>query len=131
MHACIHACMDVWLHACMNIWLHACMHACMQVLELPSEVHFADYSAVAVRGNLIVITSQEDSRLWLGRLNTEEQPQTKTEKDSSKAPPTIIKDPMQLQVLPGKSMHACMLGLCCLHACDIDRIEQDRTPFFL
>lgn len=37
-------------------------------IKLPRKVKFADYSAVAVRGDQIVVISQEDSRLWIGRL---------------------------------------------------------------
>jgi hypothetical protein len=37
-------------------------------IKLPRSVKFADYSAVAVRGDRVVVISQEDSRLWIGRL---------------------------------------------------------------
>lgn len=37
-------------------------------IKLPSRVQFQDYSALAVRGDRIAVTSQETSRLWLGRL---------------------------------------------------------------
>lgn len=37
-------------------------------IKLPRSVKFADYSAVAIRGDRIAVTSQEDSRVWIGRL---------------------------------------------------------------
>ena len=37
-------------------------------IKLPPRVRFDDYSALAIRGERIAVTSQQTSRLWLGRL---------------------------------------------------------------
>ncbi|KAL8270221.1 hypothetical protein Esti_005842 [Eimeria stiedai] len=74
----------------------SCKWITIKVLELPSEIEFADYSSVTTRGNSIAIASQEDSRMWLGRLNLKEIHST-----SSKAPSVVLENPEQLQVLPG------------------------------
>jgi hypothetical protein len=37
-------------------------------IELPPRVRFRDYSALSIRGERIAVTSQESSRLWLGKL---------------------------------------------------------------
>lgn len=37
-------------------------------IRLPRTLDFADYSAVALRGNRIAVVSQESSRLWIGRV---------------------------------------------------------------
>jgi uncharacterized protein YjiK len=39
-------------------------------ITLPSSVTFNDYSDIAVYGNKVAITSQEDSQIWLGTLST-------------------------------------------------------------
>ena len=38
------------------------------LIKLPKTVDFADYSAVALRGDRIAVISQMSSRLWIGRL---------------------------------------------------------------
>jgi hypothetical protein len=40
----------------------------LATIKLPRRLRFADYSALAVRGEHIAVTSQETSRLWLGKL---------------------------------------------------------------
>jgi hypothetical protein len=40
----------------------------LTTIALPPGVKFADYSAVAVRGNKIAVISQQTSRLWIGTL---------------------------------------------------------------
>jgi hypothetical protein len=40
------------------------------VITLPSSVTFTDYSDIAVYGDQIAITSQEDGQLWLGTLSS-------------------------------------------------------------
>jgi hypothetical protein len=37
-------------------------------IKLPSRAWFEDYSALGIRGERIAVTSQQTSRLWLGRL---------------------------------------------------------------
>ena len=38
-------------------------------MKIPSSANFADYSAMAVNKNdVVAITSQEDSQVWIGRL---------------------------------------------------------------
>ncbi len=39
-------------------------------ITLPSSVTFNDYSDIAVYGNKVAITSQEDSQLWIGTLSS-------------------------------------------------------------
>ncbi len=39
-------------------------------IKLPESLKFKDYSGLDVRGNVIAVTSQEDSRLWIGRLQS-------------------------------------------------------------
>lgn len=43
-------------------WQHA------DTIKLPEELEFSDYSGLDVRGDRIVVTSQEESALWIGRL---------------------------------------------------------------
>ncbi|KAL8431945.1 hypothetical protein Efla_002782 [Eimeria flavescens] len=78
----------------------SCKWKTLRVLELPSEIEFSDYSSVTTRGSLIAIASQEDSRLWLGRLNL-----TETTRNDGKPPTVVLEDPAQLEVLPGKHAH--------------------------
>ena len=37
-------------------------------IKLPRRVEFEDYSALAIQGERIAVTSQQMSRLWLGKL---------------------------------------------------------------
>ncbi|MBB6501369.1 hypothetical protein [Pedobacter cryoconitis] len=39
-------------------------------ITLPSSVSFTDYSDITVSGNKIAVTSQQDSRLWIGTLSS-------------------------------------------------------------
>lgn len=39
-------------------------------ITLPSSVTFNDYSDICVYGNMVAITSQEDSQLWIGTLSS-------------------------------------------------------------
>jgi len=39
-------------------------------ITLPSSVTFTDYSDIAIYGNKVAITSQEDSQLWIGTLSS-------------------------------------------------------------
>ena len=41
------------------------------LITLPRRARFKDYSGLAIRGDRIVVVSQESSRLWAGRLNRE------------------------------------------------------------
>ncbi len=43
-------------------WVH------VDGVKLPDSVEFEDYSGLDVRGDAIAVTSQMDSRLWIGRL---------------------------------------------------------------
>lgn len=46
-----------------------CQWDTVRQLQLPREVYFSDYSAMAIREDgFVAITSQEDSLLWVGRL---------------------------------------------------------------
>jgi hypothetical protein len=38
-------------------------------IKLPREAKFKDYSGMAIRGDRLVVVSQQSSRLWVGRLN--------------------------------------------------------------
>ena len=40
-------------------------------IALPPSAQFTDYSALAVRGRRIAVLSQEDAKLWLGRLTAD------------------------------------------------------------
>lgn len=51
---------------------HDCTWMPIKKVNIPSAAYFADYSEMAVRGNKIGITSQEDSALWLGEFDWEE-----------------------------------------------------------
>jgi len=44
--------------------------AFVTTIALPSSVTFSDYSDIAVYGNKVAITSQEDSQLWIGTLSS-------------------------------------------------------------
>ena len=69
------------------------------MLSLPNEVYFSDYSSVTVRGNSIAIASQEDSRIWLGRLSLKD---AEIRKDARGHPTTsVLNNPSDLEVLPG------------------------------
>ncbi len=39
-------------------------------ITLPSTVTFADYADITVKGDTIVVLSQEDSQFWMGKLST-------------------------------------------------------------
>ena len=39
-------------------------------INLPRKVDFEDYSGLDIRGNKIAVTSQEDSKLWIGKLRS-------------------------------------------------------------
>lgn len=39
-------------------------------ITLPSSVTFADYADIIVKGDTIVVLSQEDSQFWMGKLST-------------------------------------------------------------
>jgi hypothetical protein len=39
-------------------------------ITLPSSVTFTDYSDIALYGNMVAITSQEDGQLWVGTLSS-------------------------------------------------------------
>eukprot|EP01067_Filipodium_phascolosomae_P000176 Filipodium_phascolosomae@DN1143_c0_g1_i1.p1 len=45
-----------------------CMWKTVMTLDLSPEAKFVDYSAVAIRGSRLVVTSQESSSLWIGDL---------------------------------------------------------------
>lgn len=47
-----------------NLWLK------VAEITLPSSVTFNDYSDIAVYGDKVAITSQEDSQLWIGTLSS-------------------------------------------------------------
>lgn len=88
------------LNPCLADCLKEVPGCCVQILELPPEIDFADYSSVTTRGNVIAIASQEDSRMWLGRLNVEE-----TKISSKKAHSTVVlEEPEKLEVMPGTSL---------------------------
>jgi hypothetical protein len=38
-------------------------------IKIPSSVKFEDYAAIALRNNKVVILSQKESKLWIGRLS--------------------------------------------------------------
>ena len=40
----------------------------IDTISLPSSVDFQDYSGMDVDGNVIAIVSQEESKLWIGKL---------------------------------------------------------------
>jgi len=40
------------------------------VIRLPSALDFKDYSALALRGDRLVVVSQKSARLWVGKLRT-------------------------------------------------------------
>ena len=44
--------------------------AFVTTIALPSSVTFSDYSDIAVYGNKVAITSQENSQLWIGTLSS-------------------------------------------------------------
>eukprot|EP00922_Rhytidocystis_sp_ex-Travisia-forbesii_P054005 GHVS01080133.1.p1 GENE.GHVS01080133.1~~GHVS01080133.1.p1 ORF type:complete len:391 (+),score=76.98 GHVS01080133.1:55-1227(+) len=67
-----------------------CIWETVKVLQLPTEIAFDDYSSVARLGTAIAITSQEESMLWIGRLNLNQDD-------------FLIDDADKLQVLPGGS----------------------------
>jgi len=56
-----------------NVALHGKSYACLwqteKVIHLPSEISFAEYSSIALRGNRVAIASRESSRVWIGQIN--------------------------------------------------------------
>ena len=44
---------------------------CIQTVSIPSTAAFLDYSAIDIKDNRVVVTSQKSSALWVGRLNPE------------------------------------------------------------
>ena len=49
-----------------------CLWKTVKVLELPKEAEFVDYSAIAIHHSTksVAVTSQENSQLWIGTLET-------------------------------------------------------------
>ena len=41
-------------------------------IALPSSASFSDYSDLTISGNKVAITSQEESKLWIGTLSSTE-----------------------------------------------------------
>lgn len=41
----------------------------LRTIHVPSSAAFRDYSAISLRGDRVAITSQEESQVWIGRLN--------------------------------------------------------------
>ncbi len=46
-------------------WLH------VDTIKLPESLHFEDYSGIDLRGDSLIITSQEESAIWMGSLTLE------------------------------------------------------------
>lgn len=40
----------------------------LRMIDVPSSAAFRDYSAISLRGDRVAITSQEESQVWIGRL---------------------------------------------------------------
>lgn len=77
-----------------------------QILRLPREIGFTDYSSIAVRGNRLAITSQEDSVVWIGRFNAPEETPEKREAGTGEGPDKhkrkmLVDNPLDLEVLAG------------------------------
>ena len=51
-----------------------CVWVTDRVLSLPSELAFEDYSAIALMGDTVAITSQASSQLWLGKISLVYEP---------------------------------------------------------
>lgn len=45
-----------------------CLWVTLKTIKIPPEVTFQDYSAATLYGDALAITSQEDSKLWIGRI---------------------------------------------------------------
>jgi hypothetical protein len=65
----------ILLKRVVNTELHGkkyeCLYKTERVIELPREVSFRDYSAIALRGSRVAIASQENAAVWVGKLDIE------------------------------------------------------------
>ncbi|CBZ55862.1 conserved hypothetical protein [Neospora caninum Liverpool] len=83
-----------------------CLWKTVKILHLPREIAFTDYSSIAIRGNHVAITSQEDAVVWVGKFNMpEDKPEHSDGGAASEAnidtPTMLFTDPMALEVASG------------------------------
>ena len=45
-----------------------CSYETVSQIEVPAAANFQDYSAINIRGDDVIISSQEDSAVWIGKL---------------------------------------------------------------
>mmetsp|Transcript_22156 Transcript_22156/g.63195 ORF Transcript_22156/g.63195 Transcript_22156/m.63195 type:complete len:427 (-) Transcript_22156:181-1461(-) len=86
-----------------------CQWKSMRTIPLPEEISFIDYSAAAIRGSRIAITSQESSAVWIGEM--------KVNKDGSI-------DPSSFDILPkGQIYNFPRDDECRVEYCNIEGVD--------
>ena len=53
--------------------LSECVYDTISVIRIPSSANFQDYSGINIRGDSVLISSQEDSAVWVGKIVNEEE----------------------------------------------------------